>query len=153
MISIRTLLKATLGLFVALLAYSCSCDDDQPVQPPPRPNTILSEYSIIATHTVGSSACPQFLDLIDVYCSPSAATSCTADSVVISNPHPQLNTKFANGGTTFSKLNKDPMFGTYFTVEFNCTEAKTVNHTYVLILYKDGVEVGRENLLITVTVV
>ncbi len=133
-----------------------SCDGSDPTGDPsppietPEANSYLFKSTISAFHKIGESPCPQKVAEIKTFCGRNG-DSCTADSVVITNPHIGLDASFGNGQQSTS-LHSSPQGHRTLTVNFNCQVAMTFTHKYKIEFYKDGVKVDEQELTVNMTV-
>jgi len=136
------------GLVIAALAVFQACS---PTTPDPEPeqsvNQFLDEDVVNHVHVVGKDPCPQNFastELVNVSCTKrsSGATNCEADSAVIQSTTPGLVAQFSNG-TMSTKLDEN---GTKITFKFTCAIAQSFNHTYEVVFFKNGKQVGIEDL-------
>lgn len=152
--SLYIFFSACIALSLVFILNSCTENDDNPPStnntPLPEVNSYLFTSSISATHKIGESPCPQKIAEIKTFCGRSG-DSCTADSVVITNPNTGLDAKFDNDKQSTS-LDSDPQKSRTLTILFNCQVAMSFNHTYKLVLYKKGVKVDEQDLEIIMNV-
>jgi hypothetical protein len=151
--SLNIFFSACIALSLAFILNSCTEDDNTPPAnntPLPEGNSYLFTSNVSATHTIGSSPCPQVVAEIKTFCGRDG-TLCTADSVVITNPHQGLDAKFENGKQS-SSLDSDPQKNKVLKVEFNCQVAMSFTHKYKLEFYKGGTKVDEQELTINMTV-
>lgn len=156
-ISIKTTIKVAILLVFAvafgLVATSCG-DLEEPTEPEPASNvpatdSYLDIESVSALHIIGSSPCPQKVTDVKIFCGK--ADSCTADSAVITNPNTGLNISFENGKSSIA-LDSKPLEYKTISVDFNCQVPESFTHIYTIILYKNGVKVGEQDLEINMKV-
>lgn len=146
-------------LFVTAITFAfigSSCDgtedprfNDNPA-PTPEINSFLFTSTVNATHIIGTSSCPQKIAEIKTFCGRSG-DSCTADSAVITNPHPGLDASFDNGQQSTS-LDNNPQGHKTLKINFNCQVAMTFTNKYKIEFYKDGVKVDEQELTVNMTV-
>ncbi len=153
-----TLNLSILSLIVLVFVFAVSsCKPETvdnivpPFVPAPEPNSYLFTSDVSATHAIGISPCPQDIANITVFCGRTN-DSCTADSVVITNPHMGLDAQFINGRQSTTLSADTQSTSEELHIEFNCQVATTFTHKYKLIFYKDGIKVDEQDLKINMTV-
>lgn len=152
---ITLLLSVLLGFIAIFTLSNCSNKeiDDAFETPVARAEDSYLETSyMIVDHTIGDSPCPQEGGTLRLYCNKDGGT-CTADSAVITNPHPGLNATLGTSKSeSVSFKSPDNVNSVSLNVEFNCNVAQSFKHKYTVVLYKDGVKVGEEELEVEVNV-
>jgi hypothetical protein len=153
----------TFSVILFSMAFAlANCVDATDTDPTPddEDNPTVTGFAtdkIAHTHVKGTDPCPQDVFYrIEVFCFEAQEFNgtCDADSVAIIDKTPDNAaglTAFFSNNQKSSLLNGD---GTpiYVNLKFTCQIAVSFNHTYTLILYKDGVEVKREDVVVNVTV-
>lgn len=140
-------------IVVFLIGLSaCSPAPSPTPNPPPtaEENSFLFTSLVTALHKIGESPCPQEIAKIATFCGRKN-DSCTADSVVITNPSTGLDAKFENGKQSTS-LDDNPLSNKTLIIHFNCQIAMSFDHTYKLVFYKNRVKVDEQSLGVQMTV-
>jgi hypothetical protein len=143
-----------LGSIALLFAFGMnSCadpsggDDDMNLNEPSQ----LVTDRIFHTHVKGTDPCPQaIVQVAKVYCGAGPG-DCEVDSAVITNVSSGLTALFSNGQTSAPLLVTDGLAET-ITFAFTCGIATSFVHTYAVKLYKDGVFVKEEDIVVDVIV-
>lgn len=151
---IQLILFSLFAVVFAATVSSCIAPSDDPAPidnvPIAEINSFLFTSKVEATHTIGTSPCPQKIAEIKTYCGKTG-DSCTADSVAIINTHAGLDIKFENGNKSTS-LSSAPQGSKTLTINFNCQVATSFSRTYKLEFYKNGIKVDDQDLEIIMNV-
>jgi hypothetical protein len=145
-------------LFLSVLTFALvsSCGPAEEDEPEPTDNTpVVTGFAtdeIDHTHVKGTDPCPQpFTYPIQIKCfKDELFTTCDADSVVVTKTTLGIDVAFINGLRTVRLPNDGGIREA--DLEFTCAIEDSFVHTFTLVFFKAGVEVGREDVIINVTV-
>lgn len=104
----------------------------------------LTATGITANFQKSSMNCPRDFTGVGIYCGKSRS-SCTADSVLITNPHPSLDA-FIEGSLNGASLEANADKAKILTVKYNCQVESTFEHTYKVFFFSNGNKIAEENL-------
>ncbi|MFY0643165.1 MAG: hypothetical protein JXR19_01720 [Bacteroidia bacterium] len=142
----KILLFSVFCLSALFILPNCGdLEEDEDPDPEEEFDGCVSD-KIEVTHTIGGSPCPQVAGHINVDVNRGCEN---ADSVAIKNNHNGLTVFFDNNQTSMT-LPEDGF--AQAEVKFTCAVATSFTHTYTVCLFANGVEIKREDVVVTVTV-